>query len=79
MDKIIISNNPKNIIKKERNCNEMVFEYNITPSSFIKTVICENGYIHASSIPVYIRELEKNDKEYIEKNDIAYIEPDMKL
>ena len=71
MDKIIISNNPKEKINKERCCNEMIFEYNITPSSFIKTVICENGYIHASSIPVYIRELEKRDKKYID--------PDMKL
>ena len=64
MDKIIISNNPKNK-KIDTGFNEMVFDYNITPSSLIKTVICENGYIHASSIPVYIRELEKNDSEFI--------------
>ena len=57
MDKIIISNNK--IIKKKENCNEMIFDYNITPSNLIKTVICENGYIHASSIPVYISELEQ--------------------
>ena len=65
INKIIISNNPKIIKKKENNCNEMVFDYNVTPSNLIKTIICENGYIHASSIPVYINELENNDDLYI--------------
>ena len=47
----------------------MTFEYDITPSKFIKTVICENGYIHSSLIPVYIRELEEQDSDFInEKN-----------
>ena len=65
MDKIIISNNPKIIKNKEFNSPEITFDNNITPSNLIKTVICENGYIHASSIPVYIRELEKNDNDII--------------
>ena len=65
MDKIIISNNQKTIKNKELNCQEIIFDNNITPSNLIKTVICENGYIHASSIPVYIRELEKNDNDFI--------------
>ena len=65
MDNIIISNNPKIVKKEGYSCNEMVFDFNITPSSLIKAVICENGYIHASSIPVYIKELEKNDKLFI--------------
>ena len=65
IDKIIISNNPKFVKNIGTNCNEMIFDYNITPSSLIKTVICENGYIHTSSIPVYIRELEKNDSEFV--------------
>ena len=65
MDKIIISNNPKIIKNNEIKCNEMAFDYNITPSNFIKTVICENGYIHASSISVYIRELDNNDNKNI--------------
>ena len=65
MDKIIISNSPKIIKNNEINCNEMTFDYNITPSNFIKTVICENGYIHSSSISVYIRELDNNDNKSI--------------
>ena len=65
MDKIIISNNPKIIKKSQIKCHEMTFDYNITPSNFIKTVICENGYIHASSISVYIRELDNNDNKFI--------------
>ena len=66
MDKIIISNTQKIIKNKEKNCNEITFYSNITPSNLIKTVICEIGYIHTSYIPVFIRELEKNDNEFIE-------------
>ena len=48
---------------------EITFEYDITPSELINTIICENGYIHSSSIPVYIRELEEQDTNFInEKN-----------
>ena len=69
MNKIILSNEPT--IKKQigEDYKEMTFEYDITPSEFINTIICENGYIHSSSIPVYIREIEEQDSNFInEKN-----------
>ena len=69
MDKIILSNEPKTVKQIGNDYKEMTFEYDITPSEFINTIICENGYIHTSSIPVYIRELEEQDSNFInEKN-----------
>ena len=44
------------------------FDYDVTPSPYIETVVCENGYLHSSSIPVYIRELEENDDDSININ-----------
>ena len=69
MNKIILSNEPKIVKQVGDNYKEMTFEYDITPSEFINTIICENGYIHSSSIPVYIREIEEQDSNFInEKN-----------
>lgn len=65
MNKIILSNNI-DLKKKGQNLNEVKFDYDITPSAYIETIICENGFLHASSIPVYIRELEKNDDRLID-------------
>ena len=69
MNSILLSNEPKIINQKGTDYKEMSYEYEITPSEFINTIICENGYIHSSSIPVYIRELEEQDSNFInEKN-----------
>ena len=67
MNKIILNNNTD--YKKMRpNLCEVNFDYDVTPSPYIETVVCENGYLHSSSIPVYIRELEKNDDDFININ-----------
>ena len=69
MNKIILSNEPKILKQIGNDYKEITFEYDITPSELINTIICENGYIHSSSIPVYIRELEEQDTNFInEKN-----------
>ena len=69
MNKIILSNEPKILKQIGTDYKEITFEYDITPSELINTIICENGYIHSSSIPVYIRELEEQDTNFInEKN-----------
>ncbi len=70
MNKIILNNEPKIIKQEGTGYEEMTFDYDITPSKFIKTIICENGYVHSSSIPVYIRELEEQDSNFI--NDKNY-------
>ena len=69
MNKIILSNEPKIIKEIGNDYKEMSFEYEITPSEFINIIICENGYIHSSSIPVYIRELEEQDLNFINKKN----------
>ena len=67
MNKIILNNNT-DYKKMGPNLCEVNFDYDVTPSPYIETVVCENGYLHSSSIPVYIRELEKNDDDFINTN-----------
>ena len=64
MNKIILNNNT-NYKKMGPNLCQVNFDYDVTPSAYIETVVCENGYLHSSSIPVYIRELEENDEDSI--------------
>ena len=73
MNKIILSNEPKIMRQKGTDYKEMTFDYDITPSEFINTIICENGYIHSSSIPVYIRELEEQDSNFINKKNYELV------
>lgn len=73
MNKIILSNEPKITKQKGTDYKEMAFDYDITPSEFVNTIICENGYIHSSSIPVYIRELEEQDSNFINKKDYELV------
>ena len=67
MNKIILNNNT-DYKKMGPNLCEVNFDYDVTPSPYIETVVCENGYLHSSSIPVYIRELEENDDDSININ-----------
>ena len=72
MNKIILSNDPKIIKEEGTGYEEMSFDYDITPSKYFKTIICENGYIHSSSIPVYIRELEEQDSDFINEKQYEF-------
>jgi len=67
MNKIILNNNT-DYKKMGQNLCEVNFDYDVTPSPYIETVVCENGYLHSSSIPVYIRELEENDNDSLTIN-----------
>lgn len=67
MNKIKLSNEPK--IMEQGEFKRLIFDYDIAPANLINDIICDNGFICSSSIPIYIKEIEEQDLNFInEKN-----------
>ena len=67
MNKIKLSNEPK--IMEQGEFKKLIFDYDIAPANLINDIICDNGFICSSSIPIYIKEIEEQDLNFInEKN-----------
>lgn len=63
MNKIKLSNEPKTVEQGE--FKRLIFDYDITPANLINDIICDNGFICSSSIPIYIKEIEEQDLNFI--------------
>ena len=63
MNKIKLSNEPKTVEQGE--FKKLIFDYDITPANLINDIVCDNGFICSSSIPIYIKEIEEQNLNYI--------------
>ncbi len=63
MNKIKLSNEPKT--EELGEFKKLVFDYDITPANLINDIICDNGFMCSSSIPIYIKEIEEQNLNFI--------------
>jgi len=54
----------ENVVENSASYNKLNMLYDITPSNYINMVVCEHGYIPPTSVPVVIREFEKEEVEF---------------
>ena len=56
----------------DENVNYLTMQYDLTPSNFIKMIVCELGYLPTTSVPVVLREFGKIIE--LEEKELNYYE-----